>query len=70
VSNRFHTRYIPDNAIKHWSVAKLRACEVDGVGALQWINDNDTKFNFAEQMSAASDLRIVRTEPLAETSAT
>jgi hypothetical protein len=37
------------NARKHWSVAKLRECKVEGAGgALDWMNKRDEDFNFED----------------------
>jgi len=56
--NKGHARDIPDNACKHWSVAKLRACQVNGVGALDLIkNDADKKFQFEEHDSSPPGIR-------------
>jgi hypothetical protein len=34
--------------MKHWSVPKLRACQVKGVGALDRMTQNDERFKFEE----------------------
>jgi len=41
-------RPIPQYSQKHWSVAKLRACQADGASALEWMNDNDKNEKFVE----------------------
>jgi hypothetical protein len=41
-------RPIPENSKKHWSVARLRACQTTGADALQWMNGNDQNKSFIE----------------------
>jgi len=41
-------RPIPENSKKHWSVARLRACQTTGAEALQWMDGNDQNKNFIE----------------------
>jgi hypothetical protein len=48
VPNLGRPRPIPENAQKHWSVEMLRQCQVDGVGALDWMNTGDETFKFEE----------------------
>jgi hypothetical protein len=47
--NHGRPRDIPDHAWKHWSVAKLRACQVNRVEALGRMTRNDEKFKCAEK---------------------
>jgi hypothetical protein len=41
-------RAIPENARKHASVPILAACEVAGVGALDWTNQNQNDKRFVD----------------------
>ncbi|KAE9363972.1 hypothetical protein N431DRAFT_390190 [Stipitochalara longipes BDJ] len=41
-------RPVPEFSKKHWSVARIRACQTTGAAALQWMDRNDENPNFIE----------------------